>query len=57
MRNMGATPSSQQLQRLMDMMDSDRSGTIEWEEFLAAMTTWLADDSGSADGRSEADMV
>jgi len=35
-------PSDAELADLMKSIDKDRSGTIEWEEFLEAMTNWCA---------------
>ena len=33
-------PSEAELAQLMKTIDKDHSGTIEWEEFLEAMTNW-----------------
>lgn len=33
-------PSEAELAQLMKTIDKDHSGTIEWEEFLDAMTNW-----------------
>jgi hypothetical protein len=61
MKALGADPSAEQLQRLMLLMDADRSGTIEWDEFLSVMSTWLKEDSsaipGTSDVRADATMV
>eukprot|EP00698_Gefionella_okellyi_P023788 TRINITY_DN8228_c0_g1_i1.p1 TRINITY_DN8228_c0_g1~~TRINITY_DN8228_c0_g1_i1.p1 ORF type:complete len:812 (+),score=202.64 TRINITY_DN8228_c0_g1_i1:192-2627(+) len=58
MKSLGADPSPDQLERLINLMDADRSGTIEWEEFLAVMGGWLKEDasilgSGSASAEDE----
>ena len=37
-------PSEEELNKLVGVMDTDQSGTIEWSEFLAAMTNWLTGD-------------
>ncbi len=34
-------PSESELTQLMKTIDTDRSGTVEWSEFLEAMTNWF----------------
>jgi len=37
-------PTDSELKELMKTLDSDHSGTVEWEEFLEAMTNWFGRD-------------
>ena len=33
-------PTESELKELMKTLDTDHSGTVEWEEFVEAMTNW-----------------
>ena len=36
-KELGKSFSDQELQRMIDMMDTDKSGTVNYEEFIAHM--------------------
>jgi Ca2+-binding EF-hand superfamily protein len=37
-------PSDAELQQFMDLVDSDKSGTVSFQEFLTAITKWISED-------------
>lgn len=41
-------PSEAELQQFMELVDSDKSGTVSFDEFLTAITKWLSEDKEPA---------
>eukprot|EP00005_Dracoamoeba_jomungandri_P001938 CAMPEP_0174261552 /NCGR_PEP_ID=MMETSP0439-20130205/11494_1 /TAXON_ID=0 /ORGANISM="Stereomyxa ramosa, Strain Chinc5" /LENGTH=1028 /DNA_ID=CAMNT_0015346041 /DNA_START=22 /DNA_END=3108 /DNA_ORIENTATION=- len=41
---LGEQPSEKAVKEVLKTIDTDHSGTVEWEEFLSAMTNWFQED-------------
>ena len=48
MRAMGATPSTQDIKKMMERFDADKSGTLDFKEVLIMLNTPLTDNDGEA---------
>lgn len=48
----GMEPSPTELDQLLRLIDENNDGIISWEEFLAALGKWLAEENGKGDSSS-----
>jgi hypothetical protein len=57
MRRFGMYPTAAELQEMVEDVDTDMSGTIDFEEFLLMMARSMQEGGGDGHGRSLADVV
>lgn len=55
MRELGEHPSDEELRDLLKDLDADGDGTISWDEFLQAMSEWIAEAAVDDDDDDEED--
>nr|7KAA_A Chain A, Troponin C, skeletal muscle,Troponin I, fast skeletal muscle chimera [Homo sapiens] len=51
MRMLGQTPTKEELDAIIEEVDEDGSGTIDFEEFLVMMVRQMKEDAGGAGGK------